>query len=147
MLIGLMSMPNQVVFIQFHPVVYMVKLNIEMSTAKLITRLPRGPNADEYFLSMSNSDYRTTGNFAQTDSAAWTRGNGLQLTNRSSVVAAGSAEDLAASWGALGAQTGIYRRTEVEIKVEEDMTGFRRGGLEDELPLTSDAEPPNKDAK
>lgn len=32
MLIGLMSLPNQNTYIQFHPVVYMAKLNIEMSS-------------------------------------------------------------------------------------------------------------------
>ncbi|KAK7423693.1 hypothetical protein QQX98_000883 [Neonectria punicea] len=33
-LIGLMWLPNQSVFIQFHPVTYMVKLNIEMSKSR-----------------------------------------------------------------------------------------------------------------
>lgn len=32
MLIGLMSLPNQNAYIQFHPVVYTAKLNIEMSS-------------------------------------------------------------------------------------------------------------------
>lgn len=32
MLIGLMSLPNQNAYIQFHPVAYMAKLNIEMSS-------------------------------------------------------------------------------------------------------------------
>ena len=34
-----MSYPNQLVFTQFHPVTYMVKLNIEMSMASLIAHL------------------------------------------------------------------------------------------------------------
>jgi len=42
LLIGLMFLPNQVVYIQFHPVVYMVKLNIEMSMASLVVRLAQG---------------------------------------------------------------------------------------------------------
>lgn len=42
LLIGLMFLPNQVVYVQFHPVVYMVKLNIEMSMASLVVRLARG---------------------------------------------------------------------------------------------------------
>jgi hypothetical protein len=46
MLIGLMSLPNQVVYIQFHPVTYMVKLNIEMTMADLITKLAKGENSD-----------------------------------------------------------------------------------------------------
>lgn len=32
MLIGLMSLPDEDTYIQFHPIVYMVKLNIEMSS-------------------------------------------------------------------------------------------------------------------
>jgi hypothetical protein len=42
LLIGLMSLPNQVVYVQFHPVTYIVKLNIEMSMASLIARLAKG---------------------------------------------------------------------------------------------------------
>lgn len=42
MLIGLMFLKNQIVYIQFHPVVYMVKLNIEMTMASLVVRLARG---------------------------------------------------------------------------------------------------------
>ncbi|KAI1465827.1 uncharacterized protein F4812DRAFT_113792 [Daldinia caldariorum] len=41
MLICLMSYPNPIVFVQFHPVTYMVKLNIEMSMATLITKVAR----------------------------------------------------------------------------------------------------------
>ncbi|THX10446.1 hypothetical protein D6D13_05439 [Aureobasidium pullulans] len=39
MLLGLMALPNQVVYIQFHPVAYMVKLYIEMSMADLIVKV------------------------------------------------------------------------------------------------------------
>lgn len=42
LLIGLMFLNNQVVYVQFHPVVYMVKLNIEMSMASLVVRLAQG---------------------------------------------------------------------------------------------------------
>ncbi|PVH95975.1 hypothetical protein DM02DRAFT_599949 [Periconia macrospinosa] len=42
MLIGLMFLPNQLVYIQFHPVTYIVKLNIEMSMASLVVRLAKG---------------------------------------------------------------------------------------------------------
>lgn len=41
MLIGLMSLQNQVVYVQFHPVACMVKLNIEMSMANLIKKLAK----------------------------------------------------------------------------------------------------------
>ncbi|KAH0490220.1 hypothetical protein TgHK011_001699 [Trichoderma gracile] len=57
MLIGLMSLPNQVVYIQFHPVTYMVKLNIEMEMAELITKLAKGENSD--MKQPSTSGHRT----------------------------------------------------------------------------------------
>ncbi|KAK7745678.1 hypothetical protein SLS62_009719 [Diatrype stigma] len=41
MLIGLMSLQNQIVFTQSHPVAYLVKLNIEMTMASLITKVAR----------------------------------------------------------------------------------------------------------
>lgn len=47
LLIGLMFLKNQVVYIQFHPVVYMVKLNIEMSMASLIVRLAKGKTEND----------------------------------------------------------------------------------------------------
>ncbi|KAK7928696.1 hypothetical protein PG985_005694 [Apiospora marii] len=40
----LMFLPNQVVFIQFHPVTYIVKLNIEMAMANMIRKLARTMN-------------------------------------------------------------------------------------------------------
>lgn len=44
-----MFLKNQVVYIQFHPVVYIVKLNIEMSMASLVVRLAQGrPENDMY---------------------------------------------------------------------------------------------------
>ncbi|KAI0018122.1 hypothetical protein F4780DRAFT_540850 [Xylariomycetidae sp. FL0641] len=57
LLIGLMWLPNETVFIQFHPVVYTVKLNIEMTMANLILRLARRGKADayEHWLSYSNN--------------------------------------------------------------------------------------------
>ncbi|KAK2060407.1 hypothetical protein LY76DRAFT_625208 [Colletotrichum caudatum] len=55
MLIGLMSLPNQVVYVQFHPVAYMVKLNIEMSMASLITRLAKDRDGSMGFSSLSYS--------------------------------------------------------------------------------------------
>ncbi|ORX97401.1 hypothetical protein BCR34DRAFT_548659 [Clohesyomyces aquaticus] len=49
MLIGLMFLKNQVVYIQFHPVTYMVKLNIEMSMASLVVRLAKGKSENDMF--------------------------------------------------------------------------------------------------
>lgn len=49
LLIGLMSLPNQAVFMLFHPLVYTAKLNIEMTMASLIIKLARSGRSDAYF--------------------------------------------------------------------------------------------------
>lgn len=43
LLIGMMSMTNQLIYVQFHPLCFMVKLNIEMSMADMISRVARAP--------------------------------------------------------------------------------------------------------
>ncbi|KAJ4313581.1 hypothetical protein N0V84_009338 [Fusarium piperis] len=157
MLIGLMSLPNQVVYIQFHPVAYMVKLNIEMSMASLITRLARGENADDYYPSMSHSNHGTNGqdpSHNRTGNNPWAQGNGVQLTNRSKVVAGDSDEEGRDSLSRAGAGAGIHRRTDIEVRVETDTKTYkvkRDGGrgrglerVEDELPLTSDTGHPRQ---
>lgn len=61
-----MSLKNQVVYIQFHPVAYMVKLNIEMSMAALITKIARNSidaRNNEFIMQSSShnqSQFRTT---------------------------------------------------------------------------------------
>ncbi|KAK5046678.1 hypothetical protein LTR84_007439 [Exophiala bonariae] len=44
LIIAMMSMKNTFVYMQFHPVAYIVKLNIEMSMAELITKVAQAPN-------------------------------------------------------------------------------------------------------
>ncbi|KAF2014175.1 hypothetical protein BU24DRAFT_348590 [Aaosphaeria arxii CBS 175.79] len=57
LLIGLMFLPNQVVYIQFHPVVYMVKLNIEMSMASLVVRLASGKTENDMYPEAHSSSH------------------------------------------------------------------------------------------
>jgi hypothetical protein len=69
MIIGLMSLKNQLVYIQFQPLAYTVKLNIEMSMAALITKLARGsqkkdatPDQMQFFSLSEQSDTHITSN-------------------------------------------------------------------------------------
>lgn len=55
MLIGLMFLKNQLVYVQFHPVAYIVKLNIEMSMASLVVRLAKGRPENDMFNEPFNS--------------------------------------------------------------------------------------------
>lgn len=109
-----MSLPNQVVYIQFHPVAYMVKLNIEMSMADLITRLARCENADTYL--PSTSQIRMTA--GQVGGAGQYK-YAMQSVNRSSNAVS---ED--SSSGGLGAvsTTGGLGKLTPEIQVETVIT-------------------------
>jgi hypothetical protein len=49
MLIGVMFLRNPIVYLQFHPVCYLVKLNIEMSMASLITHVARGTEQNDMY--------------------------------------------------------------------------------------------------
>ncbi|MCJ1383869.1 hypothetical protein MMC17_006983 [Xylographa soralifera] len=60
MIIGLMSLPNQIVYIQFHPVAYIVKLNIEMSMADLITSIAIGGERTEFTSPIPLSGHSTS---------------------------------------------------------------------------------------
>ena len=146
MLIGLMSLPNQVVYVQFHPVAYMVKLNIEMSMAGLITRLARGPQNDmiPYEGSSHNNQYGLrSGQFNPATDG--TRGIGTfnsQAAKRFSVVK--QADDHNMHPSTIDEESGqrldsrIHRRTDIEVHVEQgpsseeasikDDTGSTRAG-------------------
>ncbi len=85
MLIGLMSLPNQVVYIQFHPVAYMVKLNIELSMASLITKLAyRGLSDDFYSNSLSYPDDGTYHEEGGTQMNGNSRSTNIQMLKQSS---------------------------------------------------------------
>ncbi|KAF6821786.1 hypothetical protein CPLU01_12399 [Colletotrichum plurivorum] len=135
MLIGLMSLPNQVVYIQFHPVAYMVKLNIEMSMASLITRLAKDKDSGFRFNSLSYSNghsnngrsngHRTNpgigghgpGGIGSDDAsrvAAAQHETGLKSYHRASVGAVPT--DLEA--GLPDSSAGIHRRVDVEVRVD-----------------------------
>ncbi|KAI1307753.1 hypothetical protein F5Y03DRAFT_405404 [Xylaria venustula] len=59
LIIGMMSLPNTFVYMQFHPLAYIVKLNIELSMADLIAKIARKKNPepfDKVHLGHSNSN-------------------------------------------------------------------------------------------
>ncbi|KAI0970223.1 hypothetical protein F4678DRAFT_133241 [Xylaria arbuscula] len=48
LIIAMMSLPNTFVYMQFHPLAYIVKLNIELSMADLIAKIARMKNPDPF---------------------------------------------------------------------------------------------------
>ncbi|TDZ17850.1 hypothetical protein Cob_v009176 [Colletotrichum orbiculare MAFF 240422] len=122
MLIGLMSLPNQVVYIQFHPVAYMVKLNIEMSMASLITRLARDKDSGFRFNSLSYSSPQSNGprtghnnNHNATDAHRGDLETGLKSYHRASV---GAAPPDLEDAGRINHPAGIHRRVDVEVRID-----------------------------
>lgn len=55
-----MSLPNSFVYMQFHPLAYIVKLKIEMSMADLITSVARARDDDHGNVFISGSDLTQT---------------------------------------------------------------------------------------
>jgi hypothetical protein len=142
MLIGLMSLPNQVVYIQFHPVAYMVKLNIEMSMATLITRLARNGSNDVHVNTLSESDRRRQ---YGTDEHGYTSRNrdiGLKSFTKSKI--RHDPEDDDATRANNG---GIQRTYDVNVTVQQSSPSesTRKGhvtifdNMEDEMSLTNHA--------
>ncbi|KAH8198276.1 hypothetical protein TruAng_007574 [Truncatella angustata] len=135
MLIGLMSLPNQVVYIQFHPVAYMVKLNIEMSMASLITHLARNGSNDVHMGTLSESDRRRQfGTDENGTSATRARDIGLKSFTRSRVQH--DPDDVDPSHSG-----GIQRTREVNVTIHQsnpnDSAHKNHGVMfEDELSLT-----------
>ncbi|KAK3934369.1 hypothetical protein QBC46DRAFT_427607 [Diplogelasinospora grovesii] len=150
MLIGLMSLPNQVVYIQFHPVAYMVKLNIEMSMASLISRLAQSPTDAEInpnSLSQEHGKSRDLSRYYAHDSSR-AHSHVLKSFHRTSI-GASPADDIETI---LADDTGIHRRTDLDIQVESaassrsnvtsrDTDKTVRTGMEDEQSLTNAVHP------
>ena len=58
----MMSLPNSFVYVQFHPLVYLIKLHIEMNMADLIGKVVRASNQQ------GNHDYSSRSRTGQTGS-------------------------------------------------------------------------------
>ncbi|KAK8084294.1 hypothetical protein PG997_005565 [Apiospora hydei] len=124
-LIGLMFLPNPVVFIQFHPVTYLTKLNIEMSVANLIARLARGGNNSDQFHS---SSYNNTGPRTQQQRNNPQFGNEQDLALKSftkSRIRSEPADDdsdhgVAGNGGGITPMGGIHKRLEYEVTIHQN---------------------------
>ncbi|KAF1947038.1 hypothetical protein EJ02DRAFT_334813 [Clathrospora elynae] len=132
LLIGLMFLKNQVVYIQFHPVVYMVKLNIEMSMASLVVRLAQGKTEND----MYPEEY-----FSSTDPASHSRSaavhrsiqpKSIPLTSRSRKGGGGMMSPGLSKIDSDESLGGIECRTDLSISVEDrkdfDGKGFGLDG-------------------
>jgi hypothetical protein len=120
MLICLMSLKNQVVYTQFHPVAYIVKLNIEMSMASLITKLARNSidaRNNEFLGDMSSS--RNPSHTATHQSI------GLRSGVHTSAVGKQRKESIGDDF------QGIRTFKEVNVKVETVPEGNERSGSSD----------------
>jgi hypothetical protein len=112
MLIGLMSLPNQVVYVQFHPVAYMVKLNVEMSMANLIKKLAKDSVDDRNHHIESMSHVYSMNDRTQTSNQTAIK---MKSGNHTSASVAKLGKSSAAN---VDGFDGIRTTTEVLVKVE-----------------------------
>ena len=105
---------------RFHPVAYLVKLNIEMSLANLIARLARSGNrADAYAISNSQSDQRSRNHIGGNQDV------GLKSFTRSTVKADGVSTSA----------SGIQKRLDYKVTIEQ---GHSRNRSADDTTYSSD---------
>ncbi|KAK5999746.1 hypothetical protein QM012_005152 [Aureobasidium pullulans] len=129
MLIGLMSLPNGIVFVQFHPVAYMVKLNIEMSMADMIIKVARSNEQDMNFNSSSQgTPYPATLNTQKSQAHTFHEGDchgtPKNVINTAFVGHNRSNEDIREDIH------GIKRQTEVQVYVGDSESEDRSIDLE-----------------
>ncbi|KAH8731728.1 hypothetical protein GQ44DRAFT_697950 [Phaeosphaeriaceae sp. PMI808] len=114
LLIGLMFLKNQVVYIQFHPVVYVVKLNIEMSMASLVVRLAQGKQGND----MYPEQYRSSSNHP-THSSHLRSGNHAQRVHIQSIKMKPKPDnDMTNGHDSEESLRGIHCQTDLNIVVE-----------------------------
>ena len=155
MLIGLMSLPNQVVYIQFHPVTYMVKLNIELSMANLITKLAYSGRNDDFYarsLGFTANGERHVEDQGIADDSRSTKNHGLKrFPSNTDTDTEGQAGETPRPTRKEG---GIRKRTEVGITIEHADPSLNRTNtlgrgprgpseVDDEIPLAYHAGPPS----
>ncbi|KAI5248307.1 hypothetical protein E4T47_04103 [Aureobasidium subglaciale] len=138
MLIGLMSLPNGIVFVQFHPVAYMVKLNIEMSMADMIIKVAKSNEQDMNFGSSSQgtpypgNTQKSQHGHTFNDDRDDTHGIAKGVTNTAFVGHNRVDEDLREDIH------GIKRQTEVQVYVGDSDSDDRSIDLEHGKPTTRD---------
>lgn len=113
LLIGLMSYPNQLVFTQFHPVTYMVKLNIEMSMASLIAHLAASQSTQAF---SSYSDPHGDLSHPAPRTGTLNRGANPESRHGESIeLGLSSDEDLRKTHNG---KAGIHKRVDVEVRFD-----------------------------
>ncbi|THY09763.1 hypothetical protein D6C89_04056 [Aureobasidium pullulans] len=122
MLIGLMSLRNHTLFVQFHPVAYMVKLNIEMSMADMIVKVARTSENDVRPKSSSQTPFPERSYHQHTLHGD----DGMNIGPKNTAVIGHSQldhiqrEDI----------KGINRQTEVQVYVGDSDSDFRTDSIE-----------------
>ncbi|KAK6840468.1 hypothetical protein PG990_007318 [Apiospora arundinis] len=119
-LIGLMFLPNPVVYIQFHPVTYLTKLNIEMSVANLIARLARNGQTSDQFRS---SSYNNTGPRTHNGNPQFGNEQDLALKSFTKSRIRSDPNDNDSDDGVNNQMGGIHKRLEYEVTVHHNPQG------------------------
>ncbi|KAF2847247.1 hypothetical protein T440DRAFT_210805 [Plenodomus tracheiphilus IPT5] len=120
LLIGLMFLKNQVVYIQFHPVAYMVKLNIEMSMASLVVRLAQGKSQNDMYPEEfnSNTDPTSLSRSHANGAGGSNKPHSIQLASRSKKGASMMKSNGLSKIDSDENLGGIECRTDLSVKVE-----------------------------
>ncbi|KAH0350894.1 hypothetical protein KCU81_g2201, partial [Aureobasidium melanogenum] len=125
MLIGLMSLRNHLLFVQFHPVAYMVKLNIEMSMADMIVKVARSSENDVKPKSSSHTPFPEQSRSHHTRTLHGD--DDMNIGPQNTAVIGHTQLDKAQRKDI----QGISRQTEVQVYVGDADSDFHSDSLED----------------
>ncbi|KAK9417100.1 hypothetical protein SUNI508_09118 [Seiridium unicorne] len=119
-LIGVMSLPNSVVYVQFHPLIYLVKLHIEMNIADMIARVVRASNPHQTGSYDKSNSNRHEGSHKMTTMITTRTGNGNNNKASGNGTHVRFDEESEADLPSAGIKRTIETQVVREPKVEDD---------------------------
>ena len=132
-----MFLPNPVVYIQFHPVTYLTKLNIEMSVANLIARLARNGQTSDQFRS---SSYNNTAPHNVNGNPQFGNEQDLALKSFTKSRIRSEPNDNDSDDGVNQQLGGIHKRLEYEVTVHHNPKSNSKPSSSNSFELTKDDE-------
>ncbi|RYO79851.1 hypothetical protein DL766_008342 [Monosporascus sp. MC13-8B] len=125
-LVGLMSLPNTVVYLQFHPVAYLIKLVIAINMAELVTKVVRVTNP------RANTDDSRPKGTSRSHKTGSNKLSHFLVTGRDSMFRSGNHEaEVTVGKGADMEMDGIQKTVETRVVIQ--------GGNKDDRPSLSES--------
>ncbi|KPM43693.1 hypothetical protein AK830_g2851 [Neonectria ditissima] len=132
LLIAMMSLPNDIVYLQFHPLAYLVKVHIEMNMAELITKVVKASNSSGYPDYSGSRSQPTNGKSSGHKTGSKHQGS-MFPGGQTTFIQAGGDNDIELSNRDIG---GIQKTTTTQVVVKQNSSGYDEQDLHSESSST-----------